>query len=70
VDSLVLSNEEIIELTHYRRPAQQIRTLKALGIPALHRHDNTVCVLLADVTTKREIAAPPPQRKSVKHPND
>lgn len=41
----VLSPAEIYEITHYRRAAEQLRELDALGIPARRRHDNTVCVL-------------------------
>lgn len=66
MDSLVLSKDEIIELTHYRRAKNQMQTLKALSIPAYLRHDNTVCVLRADVTTKRQVTASSPQRKSVR----
>ena len=66
MDNLVLSKDEIIELTHYRRSKNQMQTLAALNIPAYLRHDNTVCVLRVDVTTKREIKTTPPQRKSVR----
>lgn len=41
----VLSPDEIYGITHYRRAAEQLRELEALGIPARRRHDNTVCVL-------------------------
>lgn len=41
----VLSPQEIYDLTHYRRAAEQLRELAVLGIPARRRHDNTVCVL-------------------------
>jgi hypothetical protein len=41
----VLSPEEIYDLTHYRRAAEQLRELAVLGIPARRRHDNSVCVL-------------------------
>jgi hypothetical protein len=40
-----LSEAEIYEITHYRRPAEQLRALAQLGIKASRRHDNTVCVL-------------------------
>lgn len=40
-----LSPEEIYDITHYKRAAEQLRALKELGIPARRRHDNTVCVL-------------------------
>lgn len=41
----VLSDAEIYELTHYKRPQQQMRTLAELGIPAVQLHDKTVRVL-------------------------
>jgi len=44
-----LSPEEIYGLTHYKRPAEQLRELAALGIPARRQHDNTICVLRAHV---------------------
>lgn len=66
--ALVLSPEEIVSITHRKRPAEQLRDLVALGIPATRRHDNTICVLRADVTGRRaanaEVARP--QRKSSK----
>jgi hypothetical protein len=40
-----LTPEEIYGITHYRRAAEQLRELRALGIPARRRHDNTICVL-------------------------
>lgn len=67
---LVLSTAEIIAITHRKRPADQLRDLLALGIPARRRHDNTICVLRADVTMRRSPAANEPgirpQRKSAK----
>lgn len=69
-NDLVLSREEIVSITHRKRPIEQLRDLQALGIPAVRRHDNTICVLRADVTTRRqgEPNAPEqrPQRKSAK----
>lgn len=44
--SLTLTDAELFDLTHYRRPAEQLRELESLGIPAKRRrHDNTICVL-------------------------
>lgn len=43
--SVALTDQEVIELTHYRRAAEQLRTLKQMGIPATRLHDNTVKVL-------------------------
>lgn len=66
MDTLVLSKEEIFELTHYRRARNQMKSLASLGIPAYLRHDNTVCVLRADVTAPRALTRAAPQRKSVR----
>lgn len=55
----VLSPQEIYDLTHYRRPAEQIRELAAMGVPARRRHDNTVCVLRADVRKPSTKPEPP-----------
>lgn len=65
---LVLSREEIVTITHRKRPVEQLRDLLALGIPATRRHDNTICVLRADVTTRRaaNILEARPTRKSAK----
>lgn len=68
-NDLVLSVAEIVSITHRKRPVEQLRDLTALGIPAMRRHDNTICVLRADVTTRRAAANAPaagPQRKSAK----
>ncbi len=49
--NLVLTPDEIVAITHRMRPAEQLKDLKAMGIPATHRkHDNTVCVLRMHVT--------------------
>jgi hypothetical protein len=66
---LVLTPDEIVAITHRVRPAEQLRDLKAMGIPATHRkHDNTVCVLRMHVTVPTAAAAPAandgPQLKS------
>lgn len=66
---LVLSTAEIVEITHRKRPLEQLRDLIALGIPATRRHDNTICVLRADVTTRRAAANGPsaaPVRESTR----
>ena len=61
---LVLSADEIYQITHYKRTAEQLRALAQLGIPAVRRHDNTVCVLRCNVTSPREKPpAPRPQLK-------
>lgn len=62
---LALSPAEIFNLTHYKRPAEQIRVLGELGIPAKRRHDNTVCVLRAYVVRPPAAdAAPRPQLRT------
>jgi hypothetical protein len=67
MDELILSDEEIYQLTHYRRPALQLRALKLLGIPALRLHDNTVRVLRMHlIHPSAASAAPAPQRKSAR----
>jgi hypothetical protein len=40
-----LTEEEIVRMTGYRRPGKQMETLKALGIPARRRPDNSVLVM-------------------------
>lgn len=62
--SLVLSPAEIYELTHYRRPKEQLRALTEMGIPARLRHDNTICVLRMHVTQLTE--KPEPRRPQLK----
>lgn len=67
-NELVLSREEIFTITHRKRPLEQLRDLIALGIPATRRHDNTICVLRADLVRRAAANAPTggPQRKSAK----
>lgn len=60
--ALVLSPAEIYELTHYRRPKEQMRALTEMGIPARLRHDNTICVLRMHVTQPAEKPEPPRPR--------
>jgi hypothetical protein len=62
--SPTLSAEEIYNITHYRRTAEQLRALARLGIPAERRHDNTVCVLRAHLITLT--AKPAPARPQLK----
>ncbi len=42
---LILSAEELYELTGYRRASNQLRVLKEMNIPARRRADNTVTVM-------------------------
>lgn len=45
MSDLALSEEELYELTRYRRASKQMAVLKKLGIPCLRRADNTVLVM-------------------------
>jgi hypothetical protein len=64
---LVLSPEEIYEITHYKLPRKQMDALGAMGIPAqLRKIDNTVCVLRAHVMSPSAPRSPAPVRKSVR----
>ena len=58
-----LTEDEIYDLTHYKRPAEQIRALTRLGIQATRRHDNTVCVVRAHLHAPQKIESPRPQLK-------
>jgi hypothetical protein len=69
MSDLVLSAEEIVAITHRKRPVEQLRDLLALGIPATRRHDNTICVLRVDLVARQQAANAPeerPQRKSAR----
>jgi len=44
-EKLYLSEEELYDLTRYRRPSNQLKMLQSLGIPARMRVDKTVLVL-------------------------
>ena len=68
MSDLVLSPAEIITITHRKRAREQLRDLIALGIPAVRRHDNTVCVLRVDLARRaaKNATVQGPQRKSAK----
>jgi hypothetical protein len=72
--ALVLSPEEIYEITHYKVPKKQLEALLAMGIPAhLRKIDHSVCVLRAHVTNPSAPAAPgapKPVRKSAREGED
>jgi hypothetical protein len=59
-----LSPAELYKITHYKRAAEQLRALAELGIPAIRRHDNTVCVLRAHAYSPP--SKPDPQRPRLK----
>jgi hypothetical protein len=52
MSALTLTQAELIELTHYQRPAHQLRFLKEIGIPAKKRADNTILVFRAHLLTQ------------------
>lgn len=67
-DTPTLTDAEIFNITHRKRPKEQMRDLIEMGIPAfLRKHDNTVCVLRMHVTVPQSIpvsANDEPQLKS------
>lgn len=67
MSDLALSEQEIIDLTHYRRAKEQLRKLAELGIPANRLRDNTVRVLRMHlIHPGAMVPAPAPQRKSAR----
>lgn len=67
MSELALSDQEVIDLTHYRRAAEQLRALRAMGVPATRLHDNTVRVLRMHLIHPATMAAAPaPVRKSAR----
>jgi len=67
MSELALSDQEVIDLTHYRRAAEQLRALKAMGVPAIRLHDNTVRVLRMHLIHPAAMTTgPAPVRKSAR----
>lgn len=67
MSELALSDQEVIDLTHYRRAAEQLRALKEMGVPATRLRDNTVRVLRMHLMHPAAmVAAPAPVRKSAR----
>lgn len=65
MSTLYLDTEEVVDLTHYRRAAEQLRKLKEMGVPATRLRDNTVRVLRMHLIHPTAApVAPAPQRKS------
>lgn len=74
---IALTADELVTLTGYERPTNQLKMFERLGIPAQLRPDNTVLVLRmhcqfpaskAAFGADKATAAPPPKLKSkVKH---
>lgn len=64
---LALSDQELFDLTHYRRAAEQLRVLKEMGVPATRLRDNTVRVLRMHlIHPAAMVSAPHPVRKSAR----
>ena len=55
---MILTPQELIELTQWERPSAQLRELEHLGIPARPRRDGTLVVLWDDVRASNHEAAP------------
>lgn len=65
MSTLYLDTEEVVDLTRYRRAAEQLRKLKEMGVPATRLRDNTVRVLRMHLIHPTSApVAPAPQRKS------
>lgn len=58
---ITLTEQEVVAITGYHRPAFQLRRLQEMGIPAHRRPDNTVMVLRVYATTRPTAAAAPAQ---------
>jgi hypothetical protein len=50
MSTITLTEQEIEEITHYKKPSHQIRSLRELGIKAEKRPDNTVLVFRHHLT--------------------
>jgi hypothetical protein len=58
---IMLTDQEIKDLTGYCRPAYQMKVLKSLGIPVRRRPDNTLIVLRMDCTARNAQPANEPK---------
>ncbi|MRT27597.1 DUF4224 domain-containing protein [Herbaspirillum sp. CAH-3] len=63
LDPITLTEQEVVAITGYHRPAFQLRRLQEMGIPAHRRPDNTIMVLRVYVTTRPEAAAAPEKQE-------
>lgn len=61
-----LTADEVYEVTHRTRPSAQLRSLRAMGIEARLRADNTVLVLRSAVEAK---LGPAPAKRRATEPN-
>jgi len=65
MNSITLSQQEIEEITHLKKPAFQVKYLKQIGIKAQVRPDNTVLVMRHHLAhAANDSAAPQPTLKS------
>ena len=55
---LHLTDEELLSLTHLRRPSAQVRALRAMGVPYRTRPDGTL--LVGRIAAERALSAPAP----------
>jgi len=55
---LHLTDEELLSLTHLRRPSAQARALRAMGVPYRPRPDGTL--LVGRLAAGRALAGPTP----------
>lgn len=62
----ILSDNELFELTRYRRPKEQLRALAELGVPARRMRDNTVRVLRMHLVAPAAQQATPTVRPKLK----
>lgn len=65
--SLMLTPEELVELTHKQKSSAQIRALRAMGIDHKVRPDGSVAVLRSHVD--KEMGAPKEKRQAQWEPN-
>jgi hypothetical protein len=67
-DPLDLTEQELVNITGYARPSNQLRVLKDLGIPARRRPDNTILVLRMHMLHPVSLSSPTnkPIQKSAK----
>ncbi|MBA5686170.1 DUF4224 domain-containing protein [Rugamonas apoptosis] len=67
MSSLALTEDEVVEVTGYRRISRQMAILREFGIPCRRRPDNTVLVLRMHFLQPVEHANPElPRLKSSK----
>ena len=66
MSSITLTQKEIEEITHLKKPAFQLKFLKQLGSKEQIRPDNNVLVLRHDVTAAANDAENRPQLKSAR----